>query len=487
MNTQVMEGVIPRTKSETIVRAGSYSLWRLILAAVGVIGMIAIMVLTPDDVGLSPAGTKAIAVLFLMVVWWISGICSILTTSFLGIALLMIFKVASIKVVFSGFSDSTVVFLVFGFAIASAITKTGLGKRIAYSIMAKTRPRYGSILVTFSVVSLLLAAIVPSGTARTVLMGALGMMLLPVFGQSEEKMSNVGRGIFTLLGLTSYAGSSAYLTGGAGIILTVGLLQKAGYGITYLQWLIIAFPAVLIGSVVLALIMPRLFKPEVNVVDEQSFREFKEKLTSLGPMSADEKKTAVIMGIVLFLWVIGDFIKLSFIIVGVAGAVALMFPYIRAIDDNDFNKRVAWDAIYFIGVCMTLGSVLTDTKVTEFLAKAIDPLMASSSLTVFCLKIWLVATVVHFILPSSLPAFATCLPLTIASAQVQNYSVIIPVAVFVISYSGIAMVYQQAHAAIAYGFKQFDAGDFYKPGLCLFLIWLVLTPLIVFYLSALGF
>lgn len=464
-----------------------YQIWRLLVAAMGLVGMIALIFLLPDDIGLSPAGKKAIAVMFFMVLWWISGICSILTTSFLGIALLLILKVASIKVVFSGFSDSTVVFLVFGFAMASAITKTGLGKRIAYAIMARTRPRYGSILVTFVVISTLLAAIVPSGTARTVLMGTLGMMLLPVFGQSEEKKSNIGRGIFTLLGLTSYAGSSAYLTGGAGIILTVGLLQKAGYSITYLQWLIIAFPAVLIGSVILALITPRLFKPEVSVVDEQSFKEFQSELTSLGPMSANEKKTAVIMGIVLFLWVIGDFIKLNFIIVGVAGAVALMFPFVNAIDDDDFNKRIAWDAIYFIGVCMTLGSVLTETKVTEFLATAINPLMASSSLTVFCLKIWLIATIIHFILPSSLPAFATCLPITIASAQVQNYSVIIPVAVFVISYSGIAMVYQQAHAAIAYGFKQFDAVDFYKPGLCLLLIWLVMTPIIVLYLSALGF
>ncbi|MBI4634122.1 MAG: anion permease [Deltaproteobacteria bacterium] len=485
MTTKVLDGALPHEGS----KAGktSYAPWRLFIAAIGIIGMIALMLFLPDDIGLSPAGKKAIAVMWLMVLWWISGVCSILTTSFLGIALLLIFKVASIKVVFSGFSDSTVVFLVFGFAIASAITKTGLGKRIAYAIMAKTRPRYGSILVTFAIISVLLAAIIPSGTARTVLMGALGMMLLPVFGQSEEKMSNVGRGIFTLLGLTGYAGSSAYLTGGAGIILTVGLLQKAGYSITYLQWLIIAFPAILIGSVALALIMPRLFKPEVSVVDEQHFKEFQSELTSLGPMSTNEKKTAIIMGIVLFLWVIGDFIKLSFIIVGVAGAVALMFPFVNAIDDNDFNKRVSWDAIYFIGVCMTLGSVLTDTKVTEFLATAINPLMASSSLTVFCLKIWLVATLVHFILPSSLPAFATCLPLTIASAQVQNYSVLIPVAVFVISYSGIAMVYQQAHAAIAYGFKQFDAADFYKPGLCLLLIWLVLTPILVFYLSLLGF
>ncbi len=464
-----------------------YQSWRLWIAAIGIIGMVALMVLTPDNIGLTPLGKKTVAILFCMVAWWISGICSILTTSFLGLALMLLFKVSKINTVFSGFSDPSIVFLVFGFTLATAISKTGLGTRIAYKIMSRTRPKYSSIVLTLVIISTILAAIIPSGSARTVLMCTLGMMVLPIFGQSEEKMSNVGRGIFTLLGLTSFMGSTAYLTGGASIILTIGLLQKFGYSITYLQWLKMALPPILIVSVILAFIIPKLFKPEIAEVNEENFKEFKSKLQSLGPMSKQEKQTAIIISVVVFFWMIGDFIGLNFIAVGVAGAVALMFPFVNIATDADFNKKIAWDAIYFVGVSLSLSTVLSETKVTEFLAIAINPLMASSTLTIFCLKIWLIATVVHFILPSSQPTFATLLPIVMASAKAQQMSVIIPVVVFVLSFTGVVMVYQQAHSAIAYGFKQFNPADFYKPGLILLFLWLIMTPVVVLYLSALGF
>lgn len=461
--------------------------WQLVLAAVGIIGLLLIWTLVPDNVGLTAEGKKALGILFLMVLWWISGICNILVTAFLGIALMLFFKVAKVSVVFSGFSDNTVVFLVFAFAIAAAVSKTGLGTRMAYTLMARTRPKYSVILLTYVLVSIALGAIIPSGSARTVLLGTIGMMLLPVFGQSEDKMSNVGRGIFTALGLTGYMGSTAYLTGGASIILTVGLLQKAGYNLTYLQWLVMTLPIVVIIGVLLALVIPRLFPPEVSEVDERTYEEFRSKLQSLGPMSTGEKKAAVIIGLVILLWVIGDFIGLSYLTVGVAGAVALMFPYLDVISASDFNKRISWDTIYFVGCCMTLGTVLIDSKVTDFLATLVSPFMASSSLTIFCLKLWLVATLIHFILPSSLPAFATFMPIVIASAKSQGFSVVIPIMVFALTYTGIVMVYQQVHAAIAYGFHQFDASDFQKPGLVLIALWLVFTPVLVWYLSLLGF
>ncbi|MGI6284699.1 SLC13 family permease [Neomoorella humiferrea] len=468
-------------------KAQKYKPHQLFIAAIGIIGLILIWIFTPTNIGLKPEGIKALAILFFMVMWWISGICDILVTGLLGIGMMLLFKVATVQVVFSGFSDSTVVFLVFAFGIAAAVSKTGLGTRIAYTLMARTKPKYTSILITYVLVSIALGALIPSGSARTVLLGAIGMMLLPVFGQPEDKMSNVGRGIFTALGLTGYMGSTGYLTGGASIILTVGLLQKAGHNITYLQWLIMTLPVIVVIAVILALALPRIFPPEIKEVDERTYAEFRTKLQNLGPMSADEKKAAIIIGIVILLWVIGDFIGLSYLTVGVAGAVALMFPFINVVTPGDFNKKISWDTIYFVGCCMTLGSVLINTKVTDFLAQAVAPFMSSSSLIIFCIKIWFIATFIHFILPSSLPAFATFMPIIIASAQSQGFSVVIPIIIFALAYTGIVLVYQQVHAAIAYGFHQFEAGDFQKPGLLLILLWLIFTPILVWYLRLLGF
>ncbi|OPY62213.1 MAG: L-tartrate/succinate antiporter [Pelotomaculum sp. PtaU1.Bin065] len=458
-------------------------IWRYIVALMGILGAILIMLCIQPQGALTAEGIKAMGVLFFMVLWWIAGICSILVTSFAGLAIMLLIKAVDITTAFSGFSDKTVVFLVFAFIIAASVSKTGLGKRLAFNMMSKVKPTFSSIMIMLSVVSLVLGAIIPSGSARTVLVCTIGMMILPIFGQNEDKMSNVGRSIFTLLGLNSYMGSTAYMTGGAAVILVVGLLEGAGITISYLKWLLMAFPAVLIASLLLAIIIPKIYPPEVAKVDEKMFEQFKAELTSLGPMSKDEKKTAIIVGLVILCWMICDLIGYSFIIFGVMGAVFLMFPFLKVVDDKDFNKRISWDAIYFVGVCMTLGNVLETTGVAEYLAGLADPMLASSSIMVFCLKVWLLATLAHLLLPSALPAMATFIPILIASSNSLGFDPLIPVMVFSLAYTGLFMVYQQVHAAIAYGFKQFAAEDLIKPGLTLIFIWLIITPFLTFYLS----
>ena len=459
------------------------ALWRYILAAVGILVMVLMILLVKPTETLPAEGVKALAVLFFMVIWWVSGICSILVTSLTGIALMLLLKVASVADIFSGFSDQTVVFLIFAFMIAAAVTKTGLGTRIAYSIMSKVKPKFGSIMIVLGILSLVLAALIPSGSARTVLVCTIALMLLPVFNQSEDKMSNVGRGMFTLLALNGYMGSTAYLTGGAAVILTVGLLNSAGYAIDYLHWFLMCMPPLLIATIFLALVIPKIYKPEVESIDMVAFEKFQNELKSLGPMSAQEKKSAIIIGLVVFLWMIGSYINLSFLPVGVAGAVLLMLPGMKVINDKDFNTRISWDGIYFVGVCMTLGAVLSASGVADFLANLANPVMASNSIIIYCLKVWLLATVAHFILPSALPALATFVPILIASANLMGFSPLIPVIIFAVTYTGLCMPYQMVHAAIAYGFKQFASDDLLKPGIALILLWLVLTPLMTMYLG----
>lgn len=464
-----------------------YKPHQIAIALLGIIGMGLIMAFTPGDIGLTPGGIKALGILFLMVTWWICGMFPPLIPAISGIALMVVFQVTKIDVIFSGFSSTTVIFLIFAFVIAEAISKSGLGRRVAFTVMARSRPVYRSVLVLYSLLSILLSALIPSGAARTILMGTIGKMILPVFNQSEEKLSNVGRGFFTVLGLTSYMGSNGFITGGAAIILTLGLLQKVGVQVTYFQWMVLTLPALLIVAFVLALAVTKIFPAEVKEVDEEHFKEFKAKLEGLGPMSSEEKKVAVITAIVVLLWVIGDFIKVDYLTVGIVGGVVLMLPFISVITSKMFSQKLSWDVVYFCGSCLSLGTVLVDTKVAAFIAKVINPVMSSSSLVVFCLKLWLIATLVHFILPSAVSALSSCLPIIIASAQSLGFSIIPPVVVFLLCYTGITMVYQQTHSAIAFGFNQFENNDFMKAGLVTYVLWLIMTPLVVNYLIFLGY
>ena len=480
-NAEVEKEVHPEVKK--IV----YKPRQWILAALGILGMILIMALTPHDIGLETEGIQAMAILWLMVMWWVSDMFKMAVPALVGIALFLVFKVQPSSVVFSGYANSTVLFMVFAFVIATGVTKTGLGKRIAYTVMAKSPPNFKALLIIFALLSVALGALIPSGNARTVLLGTIGLMVLPVFGQNENKLSNIGRNLFVTLGLTSYMGSNGFLTGVAAIILTVGLLQQASIPVTYFQWMIATLPFCLIVAFLIALFVPRVFKPEVAKLDGEAYKDFKSKMESLGPMSMEEKKLSIVVVLVVLLWIIGDRLDLDYVTVGVAGGVILMLPLMNIVTTKDFASKITWDVIYFCGSCLTLGTVIVNTGVADFLANLINPLMGSPSLLIFCLKIWLVATLIHFILPAAVSAFGTALPIVIASSQVQGFSPIIPVVVFVLCYTGIVLVYEQPQAAISYSFRQFNDSDIIKPGLFSITLWLIMTPVIVGYLSLLGY
>jgi anion transporter len=471
-----LEKTTPKKKIET---------WRYVIAAIGIIGLVLIATLTPDSTGLKQVGKTSLGILFFLVSWWISEICSFFVTGFVGMALMLLLRVAEMPVVFAGFSNNVFIFLVFAFTMAVAVTESGLGKRIAYAIIARTRPSYAGILITLVILGMVLAAIIPLGNACVVVLGTIGLMILPVFGQTEDKKSNVGRGIFTMLGETTMMSANCYVSG-VGAILIIGILTKAGHPLNYLQWLLVFLPATLAVTLLLALIIPRIFPPEVKAISVEKFKEFQAKLHDLGPASAAEKKTAVIVAGMIFFWIIGGFFKLSPITVCIAGGVLLMFPFIGTVSAGDFNKKIPWAMVFFTGFALTLGPVLQQTGVAAFLVKLAKPIMGSSSLFTFCLKVFFIATVAHLLLPS-LAALATFVPLIMASATAQGFSILAPIMVFVVAHSAAMMVYQQTQTVISYGFNQFDPRDQFRPGLVAALLWLLMTPILILYVSKLPF
>jgi sodium-dependent dicarboxylate transporter 2/3/5 len=459
--------------------------WRYVLAVCGAIGFALIAAYAPASFGLTQAGKTMLGILFFLLTWWIAEICSFLVTGFVGMLLMLLFQVADMPTIFSGFSNNIFIFMIFAFTIAVAVTKTGLGKRIAYAVIARSKPTYTGIMVTFVLIGVLLAAVIPLANACVVVLGTIGLMILPVFGQTEDTKSNVGRGLFTMLGLSTLNSANCYLTG-VGAILVVGILAKGGYTLNYLQWLTMFLPVSLIVSIIVAVIIPRLFPPEVKKISVDKYKEFQETLHGLGPMSVEEKKAAIVVSITIFLWIIGSFIKLNLITVGVLGGVLLMFPFIGTVTADDFSKKIPWPAVFFTGFCLTLGAVLQATKLTGFLVKISSPVMVSSSLLVFCLKLALLSMVVHILIPAPLAVLATFVPVIMASAKAQNFSVITAVVVFIMASNAAIMVYQKTQTVIAFGFKQFDTQDLLKPGLVTAALWLLMTPLVVLYLTAIG-
>lgn len=460
---------------------------KIIIGLLGLFLLIYIWYFMPDFKGLEPAGKHTLAILAFMVCWWIGEVCPAVVVALLGIVMFATFKVVTMAVAFSGLSNSTEIFLIFAFMMSLALTKTGLGKRIAFNVIKRSNPSYKMTLFMMLFAGLILGPFIPSGTARVILLGSIGLFLLPVFGQSTEKNSNIGRGFFTGLGAVGMNTADPFITGGAQTVLLVGLLAKANINLTYGGWFINIIPLVLIVMVAYWLIIYKVFPPEVERLAPETHAQLKEDIQKeVGDITSDEKKVAIIVGLIVLFWIIGSKFNLDYVIVCLIGVMLMFLPGIRILRPKDI-KSLDWGTLLFVGCCLSLGQIVTATKLDTFLGSVLTPMLSSGSIYVLGFKIVIAAMLVHFIIPSALPAFATFIPLIIASCKGIGIDPLVGCMFFQMGYTAYCMVYQQAQVVAAYGFNQFSPNDFLKVGIWSYVVWLALVPVMVWWWMLRGF
>ena len=127
------------------------------------------------------------------------------------------------NVVFSGFANDTPWFLFAALLLGRIASKSGLARRLAYSVMLRvgsTRILLGLIMTDF-----ILTFIVLSGLARVAILATISLALIEAF--QAQKGSNIARGMFLIM---TYTGNlfDKMILAGAGSITAAGAMAKFG-------------------------------------------------------------------------------------------------------------------------------------------------------------------------------------------------------------------------------------------------------------------
>ncbi|KPU45609.1 putative malate transporter YflS [Oxobacter pfennigii] len=452
----------------------------------GVAGFLYPMYLMPSVNELSPEAQRALGVFLFMVFWWIGNVIDGALVGLVGMVMFTVFGVVDMKTAFAGFSDSTLIFLIFAFLMANAVTKTNLHTFLAFKIMSKVNPSYKVFLFMVVMLPVILAAIVPSGTARLVLVATISTMLLKVFGMPTDKMSNIGRGFFSSIGVLALHSSGPFMTAGASTVATIGILEKAGIKVTYFQWTSYILPLVIIGAILLWLIIPKVFPPEKTKLTEEEARELKEKFKNeAGSMTKQGKIVAVLIGAVLFFWLTGDLFKLDFMNVAFVGISIMFLPGIEVLGTKDL-KGLDWGSLVFVACAMSLGAILQKTGLAEFLGNILGPYLYNSNVFLAALILVLIAYVVHIFIPSLVVAIGAFGPIIMAVYTNMGMNPMFGLLAFFLGYGGYFLMYQMTHSLVAYGYGQFSQNDFMKIGGWYMGIWIVMIPVMIIWFKIVG-
>lgn len=348
---------------------------------------------------LSSSGQFALATMAFAAVLWVTEGLSLPATALCVPILLTAFGVfPTMAQALQGFADPVVFLLLAGFVLAEALQKHGIDRRIAYHLIAGLGTSARTVLLAVMTATALLSMVV-SNSATTAMMIpiALGVAreMSPGSPTDANPVSNME--VALLLG-TAYAasiGGMGTLIGSPANAIVVNQLQtQLGYGISFLDWLVIGLPVVAVGIPVTWLLLLRLFPPEATNVASAT-QHAKSALADLGPLDAAGRRTLAITALTAGLWVLGGlgFLfegvlptawytilfgdagsvvgathqgLLFYVLVGLAAVPALLAG--GCLDWDDVGE-IDWGTLLLLGGGLSLADGLAATDATGWLAR----------------------------------------------------------------------------------------------------------------------
>ena len=169
-------------------------------------------------------------------------------------------------------------------------------------------------------------------------------------------------------------------TGGARNALMIGFLGNMGIDVSFMQWISMGFMYTIVMSVVMSILLPFLFKPEVNDLSE-AVGLLKKDLDKHGAMNNKQKLVALVMLLVVFLWItdksiVRDVLGFSLGLGGIAITGAVLYMLFGLTSWKDYEENVSWGVIVLYAGCISLGIVFKNTGASSWFADQIMALVA---------------------------------------------------------------------------------------------------------------
>jgi solute carrier family 13 (sodium-dependent dicarboxylate transporter), member 2/3/5 len=428
---------------------------------------------------LTVEGKGALALFALAATWWIFEVLPIGVT---GVAIGVIqamFLIRKPEVAFKDFMDPSVLFIFGSIVIGLVFTKSGLTKRMAYKMLSIVGERTSMIYLGCFVMTVALTHLM----AHTAVAATMFPLLLAINAlySDDDRPTKFGKGLFIGMAYVAGAGSIITLLGSARAAVAIAFFKEmSGVEISFFELTLYLFP---LGWIMVAAIwgfMMIVCKPEKAVIPGLKDRA-KRMYIELGGWNRKEILTLVIVLSVIVIiaaknWVpaLKNIDKTAILLTS-----TLMFFVLNILTVEDLED-IPWNIILLFGGAMSIGFCLWQTHAAEWLAVNWLALFKNAPAIVFILGIaFFVMVMTNFIM--NVAAIAISLPVALVIAPYLG------VAGHVIFFSSLAtagmpffLLIGAAPNAIAYGSKQFTAGEFFRYGIIasvvlMLVVWMMVS------------
>jgi L-tartrate/succinate antiporter len=309
----------------------------------------------------------------------------------------------------SGFSNGTVWLAFSAFMFGTAYDRTGLGRRIALSLVKWMGNR--TLLLGYAVMlsDVIVAPFTPSNTARsagTIFPIIRGLPLLYDSKPHEKSARKIGAYVLWTAFATSCVTSSLFLTALAPNLLAVDFIRKLGHvEITWTRWFLAFAPAGIPLLIALPLIAYVIYPPTVKRSTEAPTWA-RGELRKMGPLAVREWAVASLACLAILLWIFGG----SYIHATTTALLVVSIMLVAGVMtwDDVASNREAWKALTLLATLVTLADGLNRTGFIGWFAETIARPMGGLSPELAIIGLVCVYFFSHYLF-ASLTAHATAM------------------------------------------------------------------------------
>ncbi len=437
------------------------------------LGFILILFLLDGHVNWEVRAT--LAVTFLGIFLWITEMLSFGHTSIVILVMYIIFQVADLELILSGFATGAVFLIIGGMMFANAVNSTPLANRVVYFILKYTGNSPNSLLFGIILIPQILAIFIPTAAVRVSLILPVILSLISILQIHNE----VGLKKQMMLAV-SYGGTISgigLLPAAVSNVIVVELLYfYTGTIISYFDWFLYTFPIWFLSIPITWYVVKQSSSTEDLHLDNVK-KETIQQITKLGPLSREELKCIIILVFTVMLWTTQPLHGLHPSVVTLLSAAVMGMPFIGVTEWKVISK-INIDTVLLVGTTMSIGIVMIETKSVDYLSSILFTDVSLAIISVPILSIILLAVFVQlFHLGVSIVStvVVTLVPVAINLAlQVGADPVLFVMTTGVASLCGFILVIESVPNIMAYSTGLITQRDFIKPGVILTVISTIL-------------
>ena len=405
--------------------------------------------------GLSPKAKRFLAMLALLLFLFVlEPIPLEITATCIGV-LLILTGVTDVKGAWAPYMHPVVVFIMCCLIFAISLEKVGLTRRLGQAIARKA----GDSVIRFTFL-LAVGLGYASGLFHDAAAAAIGIAtMLPLMRVAGIKPhTNTAKFMILSVAFACSAGGMGTLVGGGRCMVSAAFLKEfTGIEITFFDWIKFAAPAALVTVPLVVTILYFFFRPD----PKYKLPKFDEKM---GPWSADEKKTTLILLVAFALWMTKGLHGYHYSVPGILAVAALVMAGVLRWED--IHKHLEWGtALFIFGGGIALGLGMDASGAARYFANLFFPLFKGNGWLVMFIGVSVFGALVTNAM-ANVAAAALILPIVIPLAQLEGVDPRVLALCLGMSTSfAMLLVIGCPPNAIAYSYRQFRSIDLTRAGL----------------------